>query len=84
MSLTSPVYTYFHAGMLAQVYVLLLTSFIYLKYLFNKCLELKLLCVLSNDIQYTQVIQSICTCIAVVDYTCIKSAREFKKNIRLK
>ena len=35
--------------MLAQVYVLLLTSFTYFKYSFNKCLELQLLCVLPND-----------------------------------
>ena len=33
---------------------------------------------LSND---TYVIQSIC--IAVIDYTCIQSVREFKKFIRL-
>ena len=70
MSLTSPVNTYLHAG------TGLCTSFnkIYLfKYLFNKCLELQLLCVLPND---TYVILSIC--IAVVDYTCIKSVRELK------
>ena len=54
--------------MLTQVYVLLLTRFTYLKYSFNKCLELRMLCVLPND---TKVILSIC--IAVVDYTSIKS-----------
>ena len=65
--------------MLAQVYVLLLTRFTYFKYSVNKCLELKLLCVLPND---TYVILSID--IEVVDYTCIKSVREFRKIMRLK
>ena len=55
------------------------TSFTYFKYSFNKYLELLLLCMLPND---TQVILSIC--IAVVDYACIKSVREFRKFIRLK
>ena len=50
-----------------------LTRFIYFKYSFNKCLELLLLCMLPND---TRVILSIC--IAVVDYTCIKSVRDFR------
>ena len=64
--------------MLAQVYVLLVTRFIYFKSSFNKCLELKLLYVLTND---TLVILSICR--AVVDYTCIKSVCEFRKFIWL-
>ena len=67
--------------MLAQVYVLLLTRFTYFKYSFNKCLELVLLCMLPND---TLVILSTCICIAVVDYTCIKSVKELRKYIRLK
>ena len=76
MSLTSPVYTYLHAGTGLCTF----NKVLLLKYSFNKCFELQLLCVLPNN---TQVILSIC--IAVVDYTCIRSVREFKKiYIRLK
>ena len=64
-------------SMLAKVYVLLLTRFTYLinalSFNFYVCYQM---------IHGTEVILSIC--IAVVDYTCIKSVREFRKFIRLK